>query len=254
MTAGHGILPPHSCNSPIDRLSGGTRIVITLDMIVFVTLVHRPLVLAAALLGAFVLVLVARPRWPDLRGRLLLVEGFLLVLVMMLPFSVAGQPVANIGPFTATQEGLLRALAVVIKINVCVLTVVAMLGSLDPVRFADAAEGLGLPAKLARLVQFTVRYVSVFGAESTRLLESMRARGFRPRTNLHTWRTYGTLAGMLLLRSLERARRVDEAMRCRGFTGRMPASAAQTAGRVDLVFGSTFACTMLVLLLIEYVT
>ena len=254
MTTPHGLLPSHGQNSPIDRLSGGTRVIITLVTIVFVTVVHRSLVLGAALLGAIVLMLVARPRWADLRGRLLHVEGFLLVLVIMLPFSVPGQPVANIGPFIATQDGMLRALAIVIKINVCVLTVVAMLGSMDPVRFADAAEGLGLPAKLARLVQFTVRYVSVFGAESTRLLESMRARGFRPRTNLHTWRTYGTLAGMLLLRSLERARRVDEAMRCRGFTGRMPASAAQPAGGVDLVFGSAFTCAMMVLLVIEYVT
>jgi len=254
MSAGLGIPVVHSRHSPIERLSGRTRVLVTLVIIVFVTVAYRPLVLGAALCGVFLLVLAARFHWADLRGRLMHVEGFLLVLLLLLPFSVPGQPLLALGPFTATEEGVLRALTVVIKVNICVLTALAMLGSMDPVRFAEAAESLGLPPKFARLVQFTIRYVSVFGAESTRLMESMRARGFRPRSNLHTWRTYGTLAGMLLLRSLERARRVEEAMRCRGFTGRMPASAAQSAGGFDLVFGSAFACAMLALLVIEFAT
>ena len=254
MIAEGGLPAVRSRHGPIERLGGRTRIVIALSIIVFVTVAHRPLVLGTALAGVLLLVLAARLRWTDLRGRLLHVEGFLLVLVLLLPFSVPGQPLVAFGPFIATKEGALRALTLLVKVNICMLTVVAMLGSMDPVRFAAAAVSLGLPPKFARLVQFTIRYVSVFGAESARLMESMRARGFRPRSNLHTWRTFGTLAGMLLVRSLERARSVEEAMRCRGFTGHMPASLAPTAGGFDLVFGSAFACVMLALLVIEFAT
>ena len=50
----------------------------------------------------------------------------------------------------------------------------------------------------------------------------MRARGFRPRTSRHTWRSYGNLMGMLLVRALERAQRVEEAMLCRGYNGAFP--------------------------------
>ena len=48
----------------------------------------------------------------------------------------------------------------------------------------------------------------------------MKMRGFRPRMNWHTYRTYGYLVGMLLVRSLERSERIVAAMKCRGFRGR----------------------------------
>jgi cobalt/nickel transport system permease protein len=48
----------------------------------------------------------------------------------------------------------------------------------------------------------------------------MRIRAFRPRTNLHTYRSYAYLVGMLFVRAAARAERVHQAMRCRGFQGR----------------------------------
>lgn len=48
----------------------------------------------------------------------------------------------------------------------------------------------------------------------------MKIRGFSPKTNLHTYRTYAYVVGMLLVKSYERARRVEAAMLCRGFDGR----------------------------------
>ena len=47
----------------------------------------------------------------------------------------------------------------------------------------------------------------------------MKIRGFQPRTNLHTYRSYAYLAAMLLVRSYDRADRVFQAMLCRGFHG-----------------------------------
>jgi cobalt/nickel transport system permease protein len=48
----------------------------------------------------------------------------------------------------------------------------------------------------------------------------MKVRAFRPRMDRHTYRTYGYLVGMLLVRSLERSERIVAAMKCRGFRGR----------------------------------
>ena len=47
----------------------------------------------------------------------------------------------------------------------------------------------------------------------------MKIRGFQPRTNLHTYRSYAYLAGMLLVRSYDRGENVFQAMLCRGFHG-----------------------------------
>jgi len=79
---------------------------------------------------------------------------------------------------------------------------------------------LGIPDKMVQLFFFTYRYIHVIYEEYQRLLRALKIRGFRARSNLHTYRTYAYLVGMLLVKSYERAERVREAMLCRGFKGR----------------------------------
>jgi cobalt/nickel transport system permease protein len=55
--------------------------------------------------------------------------------------------------------------------------------------------------------------------EYQRLMKTLKIRGFYPRTNLHTYRTYAYLVGMVIVRSHDRAERVRAAMLCRGFSG-----------------------------------
>lgn len=245
--------PESVSDSPIDQLLPTTRLVATLAVLVFTTIVRGPMVLGAALAAAIGLVLLARLPWADLRHRLLHLEGFMIVLLALLPFTVPGRPVFELGPIVATSEGLVRALTVVVKVNICALTVFALLGSLDPVRIGQATETLGVPSKFVKLFLFTVRYVSVFRDETNRLAEAMRARAFRPRSNLHTWRTFGNLAGTMVVRSLERAQRVDEAMRCRGFAGSMPTVPAGPVKHYDVAFATIFLCTIVGLLVVEFV-
>ena len=244
--------PEATSPSPIDRLQPRTRLLATLAALVLATVAHTPAVLAVALAAAVLLVLLARLPWADLRHRLLHVEGFMIVLLALLPFSVPGRPVFELGPIVATSEGLTRALTVIVKVNFCVLTVFALLGSLDPVRIGQAAATLGLPSKFVTLFLSTTRYVSVFREEADRLAEAMRARAFRPRTDLHTWRTFGNLAGTMVVRSLERARRVDEAMRCRGFAGAAQTAPPQPAGEFDIAFASIFLGAVVGLLVVEF--
>jgi cobalt/nickel transport system permease protein len=45
-------------------------------------------------------------------------------------------------------------------------------------------------------------------------------RGFRNQASRHSYRIVGHVAGVLLVRGYERAERVGQAMRCRGFDGR----------------------------------
>ena len=64
------------------------------------------MVLAAALAGSVFLVLLARLSPSRLTSRLLIVNTFVLVLCLVLPFSYPGQPVFHLGPLAATREGL----------------------------------------------------------------------------------------------------------------------------------------------------
>lgn len=152
--------------------------------------------------------------------RLLHLEAFLLLLVVTLPFAVEGRPVLAVGGFVASAEGVRLAGVLVCKVTASVLMLTLLLGPAGPMRLAAALLSLGVPVRLVRLLQATARHVDIIGQEARRLQEAMRARAFRPRSSRHTWRSYGYLVGMLLVRALGRADRIEEAMRLRGSSGR----------------------------------
>ncbi|RLL64666.1 cobalt ECF transporter T component CbiQ [Paenirhodobacter hankyongi] len=184
----------------------------------------------AALALALLLALAARPDralWRRLRH----VEGFVALLLLTLPFAVPGAPLLTLGPLSASLEGLSRAALLAAKVTTAALVLLALLGTVEPIRLGAALHALRLPEPLVRLFVLTLRYLGLIGDEARRLREAMRARAFRARTDRHTWRSFGNLIGMLLVRALDRARRVEEAMRLRGFSGRFPhaALAAPTA-------------------------
>jgi cobalt/nickel transport system permease protein len=109
--------------------------------------------------------------------------------------------------------------AIALKGNAVVLTLVVLLGTIDAVTLGHTLHHLRVPEKLTHLMLFTVRYLDVLHREYLRLRAAMKARGFRPRLDRHTYRSFGYLVGMLLVRSLDRAERIAAAMKCRGFRG-----------------------------------
>ncbi len=168
--------------------------------------------------------------------RVLTVDLFILVMVLMLPFTTPGQVVFNVGPLAASAEGLRHAAAIALKANAVVLFSLAFMSTMEAVTLGHALARLGLPARLVEVLLFTVRYLEVIGREYKRLRAAMKARAFRPRSNLHTWRSFGYLVGMLLVRSLDRARRILAAMKCRGYTGTLHLIDAMRLQRADGFF------------------
>lgn len=185
----------------------------------------------AALAAAVALLALERP--PMAWHRLAHLEAFLLLLLLTLPFVVPGTPVWRLGPLVASAEGLMRALTLAAKVSASVLFLATLLAGVAPEALAVALRALRLPEPLLRLFLSLVRYLGLIRAEMERLFDAMRARGFRPATNLHSLRAYGLLIGMMLLRALSRAQRVEEAMRLRGPSGRFLAPALPPPARAD---------------------
>ncbi len=150
---------------------------------------------------------------------LLPLELLMLVLLLTLPFSVPGTLLLAVGPLVASREGGALALLILFKANAVVLILFGLVGSLGAGPAVHALARLGLPSKLCQLVLLTLRQIDLVGDEYARMRLAMRARAFVPQSNRHSWRALGWLSGMLLVRSLARARRVADAMRCRGFDG-----------------------------------
>ncbi|MFA5120530.1 cobalt ECF transporter T component CbiQ [Zavarzinia sp.] len=235
----------------IGRLDPRTRLLATLAILAAVIALHGLAGAAGALALCVLLAVVARLPFGALRHRLLHVEGFMALLLIMLPFTMPGRALFELGPLAASAEGLDRALLIALKVNAAMLAVAALLGTLEPVRLGHALRALGVPLRLVQLFLFATRYVAIFREEMKRLREAMRARAFTARSNRHTWRSFGNLAGMMLVRSLERAERVEEAMRCRGFSGRLPAIGIHAAHRGDGAFALALALPLGALLLLD---
>lgn len=152
--------------------------------------------------------------------RLAALNAVFVAMTLVLAFSGDPPRWNALGPIALSLDGLRIGGATALKGNTVVLAAMALIGSMPPVTLGHALDHLRVPAKLSHLFLFTVRYVEVLTDEYGRLRAAMKVRGFRAGVNWHTYRSFGYLAGMMLIRALERSERIENAMKCRGFRGR----------------------------------
>ncbi|HID55177.1 TPA: cobalt ECF transporter T component CbiQ [Candidatus Poribacteria bacterium] len=204
----------------IHRLDPRVKFLTALIFSVVVAVQSRftPLLWGAVL--PVVVLILARLNPLKVARRLAPVNGFILMLWLILPLSYSGHPIYRFGPLTITEEGIRETLLITVKSNLIVLAVIGLLSTSAVFDLVYALQSLRLPNKLVQLFFFSYRYIPVLYSEYERLHNAMKMRGFRAGTNLHTYRSYAYLVGMLLLRSYERSQRVYQAMLMRGFDGR----------------------------------
>lgn len=192
---------------------------------------------AWAALGASALLLAAsRPPLAHVLRRLLAVNLFIAFLWLFVPVSTPGVAVWSLGPLAVTREGLDLALLVTLKSNAIVLAFMALVAPIPVSDLGHALRKLGVPDKLACLLIFTHRYIHCIADEYRRMRQAMKIRAFTPRTSLHTYRALAYLAGMVLVRGLDRSERVYAAMLCRGFDGRFHSLNGMAARAADHLF------------------
>lgn len=152
--------------------------------------------------------------------RLAVVNVFIAFLWLTVPLTSGGDVIAAWGPLEVSRAGVLLTLLVTIKSNAIVMTFLALVATMDSPTIGYALERLRFPSKLVFLFLFTYRYLHVIADEWHKLHGAARLRGFAPKTNMHTYRTFGNMLGMVFVHSFDRSVRVYEAMSCAGFSGR----------------------------------
>lgn len=213
-------LPTPAEGGPLQGFDPRLRILTAAAFVLACLNLHRPGPLALALLLALAAALAAGHRPLRLLRRLWLMEGFMVVVLLLMPFSLAGEPLFSLAGHAASREGVWRAVTLVLRTHAVIFALLGLVGGIEVVRLGHALAHLRLPDKLVHLFLFTVRYIHVLYDEYLRLRRAMRCRGFVARSDRHSWNSLGWLIGMLLVRSLERAERIHQAMKCRGFQGR----------------------------------
>jgi len=237
--------------SPVHRLDPRVKIVAGTVFSFLVALSDRPGALMLSAAAAVGLLLAARPPLREVLKRIAVVNGFIVFLWLVLPWTVPGRSLATAGPLHATVEGVRLAALITWKCNTILAAFLALLATESPFTLFHALAHLRVPEKIVQLFFFCGRYVELFMNEVRRLRTAMKMRGFRPRTDLHTYRSYAYLVGMLLVRSVDRSERIHQAMRCRGFTGTFPTFVDFRIRRSDGVFALCFACFLTGLVVME---
>jgi cobalt/nickel transport system permease protein len=208
-------------DSPLRRLDPRWKLAAVLAAAAAVAALHTWPAALAALAGALLLAALGRlpPRW--YLGRLGAVALFLLLFAGSLPFLLTGPGwVRQWGPLHVSQYGLGAAVLLTAKALALVTLMLVLLATAPLDATLKAAHALRLPGLVVQLVMLSYRYVFVVADELARLRVALRVRGYRNRVSRHCYHTVGSVAGILLVRSSERAERVGQAMRCRGFDGR----------------------------------
>ncbi len=177
-----------------------------------------PVLLTAVVISS-ALIIIAGLRLKEIAKRLVLVNGLIVLLWVVVPLTYAGEPLFQIGPLSLSRPGVILAARITLKSNAILLAFIALIATMTFSTLGYTLKQLLVPQKIIHLLLMNYRYVFVIEQEYQRLIRAAKVRGFRPKTSLHTYRTYAYVIGMLLVRAASRAQRVHQAMLCRGFKG-----------------------------------
>lgn len=238
--------------SLLHRIDPRVKIISVTLFSIIVAVSNRFQTLLPALAIGFILVMISTVPVKKIFQYLLPVNGLILFLWFFLPFTFEGEPLFTVGPLVATSEGVYHAFRITLRSNAIAAVLIALVASTSILTLGHAMHKLKVPDKLTHLFLFTYRYIHVIHQEYLRLVKAMKVRGFRAGTNMHTYRTFAYLVGMLLVRSSDRAERVYNAMLCRGFRGRLYSLSRFSLETIDIVSLILMAGVILGLVILEW--
>ncbi len=227
--------------SPLHSLDPRTKILSLLSFVVAVVL--TPLLPPSRLffytLLLLSLMLLSRVPPLFLLRRSAVVLPFVGLVAVGLPFLGGSGGSYNLGPFHVTPSALLIFLNVLWKSWLSVLAMGLLVSTTPFTRLLRGFQSLGLPYLFTTLLSFMYRYLYLMVDEFERMGRAREARAWRM-GRLERMRVLGNMLGSVFLRSYERGERVYQAMRARGFEGRIRVMRELRMGGADFLFLSLF--------------
>ena len=157
----------------------------------------------------------------------MVVEIPFIVVALLLPFFAGGEKI-DVAGIALSRDGLWDMWNIVAKATLGLLTSVVLAGTTQITELLRGFDTLRMPRVITSIMTFMIRYLDVVLGEFRRMHVAMQSRGYRPRWLGHI-KPFAQSIGHLFIRSYERGERVYLAMASRGYTGAMPAVAADRA-------------------------
>ena len=188
------------------------------------------------LLAALAVVFMTRQTLATALKQVLAIDSFIIFMLVLVPFQIPGETAFTVLGFDASVSGLERAAQLALRANAALLIMQALVCGLEPTRLGHALHQLHCPQKMVALLLFTVRYLDLLQKQYRTLQNALKARGFYAGCNLRSWKTLAWVYATLLVRSIDQAERMLQAMRCRGFDGRWHVLTTNRMTTIDYSF------------------
>lgn len=206
-------------DSPVARWDARWKLAAVLPLAFVIASLRSPPAAIIALCATVGLCAAGRVPTTVLAGRAGILALAALPFLIFVPLTHTGGPTWDLGAVHISFVGLMAAITVGLRLVAIGLLALVLMRTAPLHHTLAAAHALYLPRVLVQVAQLAYRYTFVLAAEARRVRVALRARAFRVRTDIHSYRTLGHSVGSLLVRSGDRAERVADAMRCRGFDG-----------------------------------
>jgi cobalt/nickel transport system permease protein len=190
-------------DSPIHRLPASLKLTGALALVITVLLVPRFRWELLGVVALFVFLGAGLSRIP---------WGFLIRRVLLLELFVLG--VATMALFQPGGGGLF--LFLVAKCTLCLLIMVLLSNTTPFAELLHVLRTARIPALLVTTLSLLYRYLFVLVDEAQRMQRARTCRTFLYQRTW-TWHTMATVASQLFIRASERAERIYDAMRARGW-------------------------------------
>lgn len=170
---------------------------------------------------AVVLAYLGQLPWRQTSRALMTLGVAAMPFLLILPWTLRDERPAwwEWGPLAIHPRGVEVGIGIAWRMGAIGLLALSLVQTTERTLLLAALRRLGVPASLVWVVALSWQYAELLGREYRRLRAALRTRGFRLRSDWHSYRTLGHISGALLVHSAVRAERVAAAMQCRGFHG-----------------------------------
>ncbi|HWR41621.1 cobalt ECF transporter T component CbiQ [Sporomusa sp.] len=221
-------------NTFIHRLNPCVKLIATLIFIITVTSFSKYEITGLYPFFLYPAVLLSLGNLPFslILKRLLIVAPFIIFIGIFNPL-FDHTPIAKVGSVVITG-GWVSFLSITIRLCLTVTTALILVATTGIDALGSALLKIGVPKIIVIQLLFMYRYLHVLVEEFVRCVTAYSLRSFHGE-GVH-FRAWGSLLGQLLIRSIDRANRIYQAMLCRGFDGEVRLLRTSTLTSLDILY------------------
>jgi cobalt/nickel transport system permease protein len=226
-------------NTAVHRLDPCAKIVTTLAFIVAVTSFPKYELISLLPFFFYPVALISLGELPPapLVKRLILAAPFAVFVGILNPL-MDTTPLFHVGPFSVSG-GWISFISIALRFILTVLAALVLVATTGIDAIGAALLRLRVPRILVMQLLFMYRYIHVLLEEFSRTIQAYSLRSFHGEGL--RYKVWGSLLGQLLLRTMDRAKRIYQAMLCRGFDGEIRLLRSDTMRFSDWTFILTWS-------------